>query len=142
MVVARPRLRRHRKVTILSKENMKSHSCSVRRKSRLFVPLSLQVCRCSPSSPKGNRRGVPAAIERLKTATCSRPWTNTGTRTVSNVPAATAVWGRWAPRSTPKPISSCVGETTYGKTRVRRCLSLTLTLELVFKAWNQGLINQ
>lgn len=71
-----------------------------------------RVCRCSPSSPKGNRRGVLAAIARLKTATCSRPWTNTGMRTVSNVPAVTAAWGRWAPPSTRKPTSSSVAGTT------------------------------
>lgn len=94
-------------------ENMKSHSCSQAvNHARLFVSLSLQVCRCSPSSPKGNRRVALAAIARLKTATCSRPSTNTGMRTVSNVPAAIAVWGRWAPPCTRKPTSSSVVETT------------------------------
>lgn len=96
--------------------NMKSHSCSwAVNHAWLFVSLSLQVCRCSLSSPKGNRRGVLAAIARLKTATCSRPWTNTGMRTVSNAPAVTAVWGRWAPPFTQKPTSSSVAETTWGK---------------------------
>lgn len=95
---------------------MKSHSCSwAVNHAWLFVSLSLQVCRCSLSSPKGNRRGVLAAIARLKTATCSRPWTNTGMRTVSNAPAVTAVWGRWAPPFTQKPTSSSVAETTWGK---------------------------
>ncbi|KAL1007383.1 hypothetical protein UPYG_G00086040 [Umbra pygmaea] len=70
-----------------------------------------RVCRCSPSSPKGNRRGALAAIARLKTATCSRPWTNTGTRTVSNVHAAIVASGKWAPPSTRKPTSSSVAET-------------------------------
>lgn len=36
------------------------------------------------------------------------------------MPAVTAGWARWAPRSTPKPTSSCAGETTSGKKR--RCL--------------------
>lgn len=95
------------------KKSMKSHSCSQAvNHAWLFVSLSLQVCRCSLSSPKGNRRGALAAIARLKTATCSRPWTNTGMRTVSNVPAATAAWGRWAPPCTRKPTSSSVAGTT------------------------------
>ena len=109
-------LRRLEKQPAYQKENMKSHSCTrAVNHAWLFVSLSLQVCRCSPSSPKGNRRAVLAAIARLKTATCSRPWTNTGTRTVSNVPAVTAAWGRWAPPSTRKPTSSSVAGTTWGK---------------------------
>lgn len=116
VAVCEARLRRLEKQPAYQKENMKSHSCSrAVNHAWLFVSLSLQVCRCSPSSPKGNRRGVLAAIARLKTATCSRPWTNTGMRTVSNVPAATAAWGRWAPPSIRKPTSSSVAGTTWGK---------------------------
>lgn len=115
---ANTRLRRLGKQLAYQKkeENTKSHSCSrAVNHAWLFVSLSLQVCRCSLSSPKGSRRGVLAAIARLKTATCSRPWTNTGTKTVSNVPAATAAWGRWAPPCTRKPTSSSVAGTTWGK---------------------------
>lgn len=116
VAVREARLRRLEKQPAYQKENMKSHLCSrAVNHAWLFVSLSLQVCRCSPSSPKGNRRGVPAAIARLKTATYSRPWTNTGMRTVSNVPAVTAAWGRWAPPSIRKPTSSSVAGTTWGK---------------------------
>jgi len=118
------RLRRLEKQPAYQKENRKSHSCSwAVNHAWLFVSLSLQVCRCSPSSPKGNRRGVLAAIARLKTATCSRPWTNTGMRTVSNVPAVTAAWGRWAPPSIRKPTSSSVAGTTWGKQDTQSPLS-------------------
>lgn len=116
VAVRKARPRRLEKLPAYQKENMKSHSCSwAVNHAWLFVSLSLQVYRCSPSSPKGNRRGVLAAIARLKTATCSRPWTNTGMRTVSNVPAATAALGRWAPPSIRKPTSSSVAGTTWGK---------------------------
>lgn len=81
-------------------------------------PLSVllrQVYKCSPSSRTPSQKAVPAATGRSRTATCWRPWISTGTRTASSVPAVTAGWARWAPRSTPKPTSSCAGETTYGK---------------------------
>lgn len=74
-----------------------------------------QVYKCSPSSRTPSQKAVPAATGRSRTATCWRPSTSTGTRTASSVPAVTAGWARWAPRSTPKPTSSCAGETTYGK---------------------------
>lgn len=121
-----PRCKKKQSAYQKKKTNMKSHSCSwAVNHAWLFVSLSLQVCRCSLSSPKGNRRGVLAAIARLKTATCSRPWTNTGTRTVSNAPAATAVWGRWAPPFTQKPTSSSVAGTTWGKKNTHLTALLT-----------------
>lgn len=79
-----------------------------------------QVYKCSPSSRTPSQKAVPAATGRSRTATCWRPSISTGTRTASSVPAATAGWERWAPRSTPKPTSSCAGETTYGKKDSRR----------------------
>lgn len=75
-----------------------------------------QVYKCSPSSRTPSRKAVPAATGRSRTATCWRPSISTGMKTASSVPAVTAGWARWAPRSTPKPTSSCAEETTYGKT--------------------------
>lgn len=80
--------------------------------------LSPQVYKCSPSSRTPSQRAVPAATGKSRTATCWRPWTSTGTKTASSAPAATAVSERWAPRCTPKPTSSSVGGTTYGKRKI------------------------
>lgn len=86
-----------------------------------------QVYKCSPFSRTPSQKAVPAATGRSRTATCWRPSISTGTRTASSVPAATAGWARWAPRSTPKPTSSCAGETTYGKKDSWRLHSVCVT---------------
>lgn len=74
-----------------------------------------QVYKCFPSSRTPSLKAVPAVTGRSRTATCWRLSISTGTRTASSVPAVIADWARWDPLCTPKPISSCVGETTYGK---------------------------
>lgn len=74
-----------------------------------------QVYKCFPSSRTPSQKAVPAVTGRSRTATCWRLSISTGTRTASSVPAVIADWVRWDPLCTPKPISSCVGETTYGK---------------------------
>lgn len=108
-----------------------------------------QVYKCSPSSRTPSQKAVPAATGRSRTATCWRPSISTGTRTAWSVPAVTAGWARWAPHSTPKPTSSCAGETTYGKkgswhfhsicvTFNKHCIHITLKVDnnLSFILWN------
>lgn len=72
------------------------------------------MCLSCPSSPERSRGAAPAATGRSETASCCRHWTDTGTRTVWSVPAATATWAGWAPPSTPGPTSSSAAGTTWG----------------------------
>lgn len=56
-------------------------------------------------------RTVRAVRRPSRTGSSWRPWSNTGTRTASSVPAATVASGRWDPPSSPRPTSSSVGGT-------------------------------
>lgn len=81
--------------------------------SRLVL-LCGQVCLLCPSSPERSRGAAPAATGRSGIASCCRPWTGTGTRTVWSVPAVTAAWAGWALHSTPGPTSSSAVGTIWG----------------------------
>lgn len=110
----------HPKDTIIRRifVSPQSMHCCLMSVQNLFLSLSVpfQVYKCSLSSRTPSQKAVPAATGRSRTVTCWRPLISTGMRTASSVPAVTAGWARLAPRSTPKPISSCAEETTYGKT--------------------------
>lgn len=45
----------------------------------------------------------------------SKPWTSSGTKTVSNVDAVTVDWEKWVPLYIRKLTLFCVKETTSGK---------------------------
>lgn len=86
----------------------------------LHLLMSFQVCLSCPFSPERSPEAVPAVMGKSGTASCCRPWTGSGTRTVWSAPAVTAAWAGWGPRFTPAPTSSSAAETTSGEASKRR----------------------